>query len=388
MIRLQRTIRVSTFQAEATVAVGRDRPEFLAVARLAADLGHPIGGRDVTRELLGKLPESVGWRVIDRCIGLGLLVRDGHRGPAALSDSGRQMLEQGAVLVPEEGSWCFYIVDDPLVPGSVVHVERIDTEDAKAERKHLKERGRGNLPGSGNRLPRRLVESKDTLLQSVASGQAFELRDLSERGENGNSSGMLLVLSWEVGQDPAVRLEGRLDSEQRGAGRRIDHTLGSVPALRAWSYDTLWADLVSRATGASDEELLAWAERIGAHVLPTQMSQWPDAARRTFLADLDIPSGSIHGLGSYEASKLAGVSLVPRTDDDASIWAEWLQWDSIDRYLTPQGLAEMSQRVLDRFPLHRPWLPDPEDLLERARREPRTPRSRFLLAPADLGLWS
>ena len=64
MIRLSRSVAISSFDVEATVAVGRDRPEFLAVAQLAADLARPIGARDVLRELLGARPEVLGWRVI------------------------------------------------------------------------------------------------------------------------------------------------------------------------------------------------------------------------------------------------------------------------------------------------------------------------------------
>ena len=117
MIRLSRHISISCFDAEATVAVARQRPEFLAVARLAADLGRPISSRDVLRELLGPLPEVLGKRVIERCIGLGLLeITDQKNDEAALSEAGRLALEHGEVLVPEEGVWRFYLVDDPLVP--------------------------------------------------------------------------------------------------------------------------------------------------------------------------------------------------------------------------------------------------------------------------------
>ena len=109
MISLTRTVPVSSFDVEATVAVGRDRPEFLAVARLAADLDRPIDARDVLRELLGARPDVLGWRVIERCVALGRLVRAGTDGAAALSEPGRIALGHGQVLVPEEGIWRFFV---------------------------------------------------------------------------------------------------------------------------------------------------------------------------------------------------------------------------------------------------------------------------------------
>lgn len=120
MIKLQRTIRVRSFDVSGVVAIGQERPEWLAVARLAADLDRPISGRDVVRELLARLPEHVGRLVVDRCVYLGLLHRAEPRGPASLSDSGRIALERGLVLEPQEGAWRCYYVDDPLVAEPLV----------------------------------------------------------------------------------------------------------------------------------------------------------------------------------------------------------------------------------------------------------------------------
>ena len=74
MIRLQRTVQIHSFEAEAIVAIGRDRPEFLAVARLAADLGHPIGasGARVMVTLLAALQKyDLKRGVASLCIGGG-----------------------------------------------------------------------------------------------------------------------------------------------------------------------------------------------------------------------------------------------------------------------------------------------------------------------------
>ncbi len=53
MIQLKRVVNIKCFEAQATVAVGRERPEFLAVAQLAYDLDRPINGQDILDELLG-----------------------------------------------------------------------------------------------------------------------------------------------------------------------------------------------------------------------------------------------------------------------------------------------------------------------------------------------
>ena len=389
MIQLYRDIQVRTFEAEATVAVGRDRPEFLAVARLAADLGYPIGGQDISRELLGNLPVQVGWRVLERALALGLLEREGHKGPAQLSPSGRLMLEQGAVLVPEEGVWRFHLVDDPLVLVPLVHVERIDADHAKDERNRLYGRQRGDRPEQGLRPPPILSERVNELLRSAHDGSAFELRDLGERGQEGPAGSLRLSLRWASNGAPVVKLNGTLPSAEEGPHPSgVDATLPAAPALSKLAYPTLLVALIQRAAGVDGNTLVDWMNRASVPVLPTTMARWPEAVRRSFQCDLQVPATTLDEIGSFEPSELGGVPLVAASDAAAQEWAEWLLWNGIATYVIPNDIDELSRKIAGQFPLHRPRLPDAQELLARARSQPNESTSRFLLTPADLGLWS
>lgn len=389
MIRLQRTIQVRTFETEATVAIGRDRPEFLAVARLAADLGHPIGGRDISRELLGNLPEQVGWRVLDRALALGLLERAAPRGPGTLSDSGRAMLEDGAVLVPEEGVWRFHLVDDPLVTAPLLHVQRLDADHAKAERDRLYKKNRGERTEAGRRPPRLLSEEVNQLLRSAVDGKGLELRDLGERGEEGPQGELTLVLTWGPGEAANLGLRGQLPVGG-GGGKplSIDARIAVPPYLAELTYDEAWALLVAHATDVDEDELYSWMDRAKAPVLPTHLEGWPDGVRRSFMADLQVPRLAVDDLGAFDATRLEGVPLVAKSDQAAQEWAEWLLWDRIDAYVVPKDIGDLQKEVAGRFPHHRLRLPEAGDLLRRAQASPQERTSRFLLAPADLGLWS
>lgn len=390
VIQLQRTIEVRTFDVEGTVAVSRDRPEFLAVARLAADLGRPIEGSDVSRELLGKLPAQTGWRVIDRCLALGLLERRESRGSARLSESGATALQHGSVLVPEEGLWRFYRVNDPLLWPSLVAVDRIESEPAKDERKEIYGRqreGKARLD-RGDCVPEILVEARNTICTSIQSSQLFEVLELGGSGLEGPGFELGLWLRWEHGGDPVVSLSGELPpANRRGRPRRVDTVVRKPERLDRMEYGELWTALVASATDTSEEELGDWMFRTGAPVLPTSMDKWPNKERRLFQTDLAIPQTHLGALGSFDSTKLEAVPLVPRTDHDAQVWAEWLQWDQLEEYATPAMLRESDAAILRRFPMHKPRLPSPEELFRKALHDPLDERARFLLAPADLGLW-
>jgi hypothetical protein len=298
------------------------------------------------------------------------------------------MLEQGAVLVPEEGVWRFYLVEDALVSTPLVHVLRLDADHAKAERDRLYRRSRGDRPEAGRRPPEVLRSMEQTLLQSVVDGNGFELRDLGERGEEGASGGLVVSLQWSSGDAPKLWLRGQLAADGDRGSASVDLPLPIPDALADLSYEEVWRALVSRAADVEEAQLLEWMDRTDSPVLPTSMQCWPAAARRSFMTDLQVPSVSVGEIGTFDSTCINGVPLVAESDSAAQEWAEWLLWDGIATYVVPSDIERKQRAVMGRFPLHRPQLPDAAALLERAQSTPHDRTARFLLAPADLGLWS
>lgn len=412
MIQLQRQVEVFTFDAEATVSVGKDRPEFLAVARLAKDFQRPIDGRIVARELLGGLPEQVGWRVIDRCVALGLLQREAQRGPVTLSGYGENALLTGKVLVPEEGIWRFYMVDDVLLEDSLIHVERLDSANAKEERDAIFTAKKSGQPraSQGQATPKYLSEcvSEGLIFSSVVHHREFAIEQVGPRGEHGPDDGLWLAIEWGQGQRPKLALRGQVmsppraerpDPQRQDKHARpekpkakplaVDHSLDEPQACTGTEYEQIWQYLAAAGLNIPVTEISGWHNKARELVAPISFtSKLPNPARNTMQMTLPIPESEIPGLGSFESTKLDGVKLVPRTPDDAQAWAEWLQWQAINKYATPTWLEALGQQVLKRFPHHRPKLPNSSALLERALKQPGETTARYLLAPYDLGLWS
>lgn len=388
MIRLTRSISVSSFDVEATVAVGRDRPEFLAVARLAADLACPIGARDVLRELLGPRPDVLGWRVIERCVDLRLLERVGKGGEAALSETGRLALDHGEVLVPEEGIWRFFVVDDPLVPAVLIDVRRLETEPVRKEREAAKEaRTRGERSPQPERSPDLLCRCCGARpRRSVRHGSLFQLVELGKHGSSGPRGQLRLELTWD--DEPSIRLSGRLPSDNDGErAKPIDAELDLPEVVGRWSREALWKRLVTHSTRVPEADLDRWQAVAGRSVVPTAFQSLPEAARRVFRRDLDVPTSDLKELGSFDATVLKDVHVVPATQADAQAWLSWLQWEAIDDYALPVQLEQKSRELDALFPHHQPRALSASELLARARAE-RGDRTWFLLAPSDLGLWS
>lgn len=391
MIRLTRSVSVSSFDVEATVAVGRDRPEFLAVARLAADLARPIGARDVLRELLGPRPDVLGWRVIERCVDLGLLERVGKSGEAVLSQAGRLALDHGEVLVPEEGVWRFFVVEDPLLPAVLIDVRSLETESVKREREAAKARPRGERGPQPERSPELIRRCRDGRPRpSVRNGHLFQLVELADKGASGPHGELRLTFTW--GTEPSIRLSGRLrsdddDDDDDEKAKPIDAAIDLPEVVRPWSYEGLWLTLVTHATRVPSAELNQWRTVAGTPVVPSSFASLPEAARRSFRRNIDVPASDLYDLGRFDATVLKDVHIVPASHAEAQAWLSWLQWDAINDYTLPAELEQRSHDHRALFPHHQPRALSPADLLAKARTE-KGDRSWFLLGPSDLGLWS
>lgn len=390
MIQLKRVINMMCFEAQATVAVGRERPEFLAVAQLAADLDRPINGQDILNELLGNCPEVMGRQVLKRCVDLGLLESLEQGNYARLSSAGQQALAAGQVLVPEEGVWRFYVVDDPLISQRLLHAQRLETDRAQQTRKdNRKEADKPEASrSSASSMPSLLKAClSDPAAISVADGLLLQVKALPQQGVKAPGSTLELTLEWAPQAQPQIKLTGELPSIGKKAGQRIDATLPPARDI-APSYEHLWKTLASSSTSIDMKTLDHWHEHTGELILPTTFAELDAVARKVFKRDVTVPALQWDHFGIFQPTELNAVPLVPASDTDARAWAQWLQWESIQDYATPAQLIEMAEEQRKLFPYHRPRLATPDELLARALDGERDHRSTFLLAPYDLGLWS
>lgn len=382
MIKLTRTIDVRSFDVEATVAVGRDRPEFLAIAQLAQALGGELRPEVLKKELFEPLPEHAARLAMERCVALRLLAwQDRHQ--ATLTEFGRSAIETNQVLIPEQGIWRFQIIEDPLVPFPLVHLARLKTDSAFDEIKAFRKRSKEDV-----QPPPLLKEQIKRLPRgSLVDGQFFQLWELGARALAGPTSRLTLDLHWgEPPEDtPTIRLSGGLAE----AGGSIDTALPSPDALSSWDYNKLWRTLITRATNVWEEDLARWHKRTEKYAVPLAFDEILQPSRRSFRQDFAIPKIELGDLGSFDPSVMEGVDIVPAMPTDAQAWLEWLQWENIGSYVVPAQIDDAAERLRALFPFHAPAPLTAYAIHEKALTSDHDEaRRRFVLAPADLGLWS
>ncbi len=392
MIHLWRTIQVQSFDAEATIALGRDRPELLAVARLAADAHRPITGDDIARELLGSLPAYVGQNVLDRCVTLGLLTPSPDGRSAVITERGALGLEHGKVLLAEEGIFRFHYASDPLLPSPLLHVSRLRSQSARETKDQLKAmKVAGQRPSQGARVPSALAAlAPEVVFQSVVNRSLFEVRSAPTLGDTGKESTLRVDLRWGPDAAPTLHLTGELlPPADTVAPLNVDFRHDGDSALGGYSYADLWCQLVGAAERLPPSTLMQWRGATERSVLPLPFQRLAEESRRTFSKSVAIPALRVGSLGDFQPAQIHEVEVVPASATDAQAWCDWLQWDELARgYATPETLVASAASVGARFRDHRVQPRDPADLLRRARQDRTDPRAWHVLAPADLGLWS
>lgn len=388
MIQLKRSISVKCFESQATVAVGRQRPEFLAIAQLAADFGRPINAQDIHHELLRNCPETMGRLVLKRSVDLGLLEDVEQEGYAQLSSAGKQALQVGQVLVPEEGVWRFYLTNDPLMPHHLLHAHRLETDSAHKSR----DNNRKNTEQSGSQrafpLPQLLKACKNGKAgPSIVDGQFQQIRELPSHGIKAHDCTLELSYEWTPHGPPLIKLTGELKGIGKKDKQQIDASLAPETKV-ADSYEQLWKLLAAFASQVDIAELDQWHERTARLILPAMLADLSFIERKQFTRELTIPEWKRGYIGTFNSTVLSAVPLVPASETDADEWAKWLQWDAIQDYVTPAHLDQMGNAVRSQFLYHDPQLATPNELLARALHGERDTHSPYLLAPYDLGLWS
>lgn len=388
MIELKRNIKVKSFDIEAVIARGQDRPEFLAVACLADSLRRPIGARDVLKELLGNLPDVVGWRVIERCVALGLLERSAEQGLAQLSEAGKAAVNTRSVLVPEEGIWRIFYSDDPLLPHALIHAERLDSGEAGKSSS-----GKNGQVAFPTAAPRLIQDYKGgTPCLSLQDHRPFQLISLAptHQGMEGPAAELIVEIVWEEGHpSPRITVAGSVKGMNKES-LPIQADLSPEVLTDQWSWEELHQELVFQATFVPMSELMHWRQLNGGKALiPACFENLPDASRKSFARDVTAISPRIEGLGeAFEDVTLRQMPLVPSSEADAQAWLEWLQWENLLDHALPRQLEEKAEKLCQDFRFHQPVPATPGELLARAHAERQDPRSWCLIAPADLGLWS
>lgn len=387
-LTLSRRVDVESYVAIAEIGVPSKREEILAVLKLAAELGGIIKAEDVNTKLLGRPPESPhGQRILMLIESFGLLEVTGNRenGPYMLTDAGRDNLQKGEVMVPEEGSYLLFATKDPLFKEPLLRIERtppVEKREALAYFGGRKEAQAQTQESESVERPDYLDRyAKGYLLrQGSDANRQVQVNSISERVARSSSKlDVEVTLELEPNSQPKMRVRtanSRQDNKEVYVETNFD--LGYVEALQAI---------------VGEEGQLEEAEAGPILLVPWSRVSPIEAER--FKKEIDAKNPTIGDFGRFSRVKLV-LPILPRSERDAVSWASHLLRKAVTTYVDESGYDKMRPEVASRF--GQKYDPDPlskrllgyDDILREVtdeRRAGKTPELFwYLVAPKDLNM--
>ncbi|MBT7618734.1 MAG: hypothetical protein HN590_15780, partial [Calditrichaeota bacterium] len=305
MINLKRKVKVSSYDFEATILVAQERPEFLAVAALADELV-TITGKDVIEYLLGGLSERVGRKVIDRAVSMGLLIREENGSPAGISEIGKIALEKGQVMCREEGIFRFFVLKDPLLKNSLIHIKRINTDSAKDDRIKLKNRDSNDkaIASFSGKMLEQLInhDSSHSPIprESISDGELFSIESIASTGEEKQEYESSISIGLNFEQEYSIHIGALSPTHQNDVERiAILHPPNKSDLLNEQRYEDVWKELVGQSDEIDDEDALQSDNLI----VPISFSvNLPPDALKQFIMDATISEPKVSDLGSFQST--------------------------------------------------------------------------------------
>jgi hypothetical protein len=396
-MQFEKALSVRRLHVVATLAVYRERRVELILLRWAQErlLESPrawLSAEALAADELGPLPgrpRLLCAQLLRNCDMLGLMVLrdplDDNPRIEKLTELGEESLARGRILVPEEGTWEILWSDDPLLPGPLLHVRKVEQPSAHDEMQE--QRGRGGKErkkrGAKVSVPEALRALKGQMLKlHLPQDGLSELRvdKIGETAEEYEADARLaLRLMLERGSPPVLELV--LAGGGRGERRRLPMRPGR------WGAEEVFAELWGRTTPSiAERKGEGWDPEAG--LLRRPFAEVSDAARRAFREDvrLQVPYGWRGG--GFPSVTARDVPVGPASAADAAEWYRWLLVQTCDGHETPADYQRRAMELAERFPGFTLEAPPQEELAHALRRPGKTQPEAFwfLQAPLDLDL--
>lgn len=343
-IELKRRIKVQAFEVLATFAFPEDRTEILSLLQMANSMGSLNGERVVDRKqgLLPGRPKVMGTRLLNMAVSMDLL--EVNRGRYVLTEFGRENLENESVFVPEKSTWTVWVADDPIIPASVIHVER-----HKEGRPDINRRDTQVLPAALLALNDTKV---DLLRPHHTNDTQMRIKRIEGKGRSSSVNTELeLTLFADVGQETILRVNGGLGT---GKSNKINRRI----PFDAPPHSQLFTMLMNLSDYANDWHPIE-------SILSVSFTDLNNNERQNHTKRMDVKKPQLEELGRFNTVELLDIPLKPRGDQDAREWAEWEFWNNLKTHPWDTEIASRWIGISERFTLPNRGLAHPPTVAER-----------------------
>lgn len=372
-IKLQRPLKIHRFRVKGTIAKAEKRPEIHSILLMAQNQHGFVSARDVSNDLLGGRPETVGKRLLNLCVDYELLKFD--KGNYVLTPKGTSAINQQQIFVPEQGIWELWVTNDALLPTALLKIEPFKEPSARNEKQNAKARNE-NIKTLPQWLHQRLINDS-SLSPLVATGQEYRFIELAEKAEfvaNVNADVKITWITPESAQT-SLQFEGTVD------GKKLDYRYQTLPKL---AFSEIWQQMLRQQGWWLQNNQSAEYWDFAQQTLRIPYKGLSETEQSTFLKDYKLSKPVISGFDDFDDTLIENIPIMPKDENAAGSWGFWLLDQKINNYMLSGQLEKQQQNIsaLKQFAEFDLIFPEQQELAQELRNS--NPKAYWhLQAPLD-----
>jgi len=341
MLTLNRLIKVETYVTLAEIGIPTKSQEILAILQLAKELGGTVRAQDVNIKLLDRPGESPhAQRILMVIESYGLLAKTWNREEDAyrITEAGSDNLQNGQIMIPEQGAYTIYTTEDSLFNEAILRVERDSAvEQSESSAFFGKKNDRAPIEQIVESLQKPNCLNKylsGSLFRQVANSNApIQINSISEKVAR-SSRRMIMNISLELDLDtnPVMRVQATIGNF-------------SIPEICTETrFNKTYVEVLEALTSN-----LGSLEVLGGE--PTLIVPWNsitlEEAER-FSKQITVEEPKLWDFGVFKKTTFH-LPILPTTMQDATSWANYLIHQSINTYTDKLEYERKIQEVATKF---------------------------------------
>jgi DNA-binding PadR family transcriptional regulator len=340
LISLRRQIKVETFTALAEIGITDKREEILAILKLADKNQGYVDSSQVNTELLGRPAESAqGQRILMVVESYGLIEKAGTVGGDSykLTDAGREDLQKGEIMVPEQGGYVLYTTKDPLFKERILRIERTTVVEDNESKGYFGSREDRKLLNESKSVARpdylSDIERGHILRQVCKGNEVIQINSISEKVAPSKRE-LKVSVTLELAPNEPAKMKVK--------------SIGSSTSDKELSTETLFDQSYMQVLQLLTQDI-GRLDVFGEE--PTLLMKWNNIKSREaeqFRKEITVDKPTFGEFGSFESLKLT-IPIFPETQSDAIQWGNYLLKQSITTYLDESNYANLREMVAKKF---------------------------------------
>jgi hypothetical protein len=339
MLTLKRAIKVEAYVALAEIGMPSKSHEILAILQLAQEQGGTLRAKDVNIKLLDHPEESPhAQRILMVIESFGLLEKMRYEEDAyRLTAAGTDNLQNGQIMIPEQGAYILFITEDSLLREAIIRVERDIAVEQTESSAYFRNNKRMQREQVAENLQKPSYLNKYVhgyLFRQVANSNApIQINSISDRvARSARRLSASVSLELEPGSEPVLRVKSTVGNSS------------SVEICTETRFNKTYNEVIEALTANIGSLLILDGEPI---LLVAWASLNPNEAE-SFRKQITVEAPQLWEFGTFESTSI-NLRILPATIEDATAWANFLLKQSITTYTDKLEYEHKIQKVTAKF---------------------------------------